>query len=98
MHHHPWLVAATLLFATPHTSAMTEDEIISEHLASVEAGLRDRTHPDQTPAQRLARRRNLDVLAEYRERGETQAPHLGAWLPSSGLTAQEAAWIQPGYE
>ncbi len=46
-----------------------DDARIREHLRRTERALRDADH-DLTPAQRRRRRRHLDRLADYRERGD----------------------------
>ena len=45
-----------------------------------------------TEADRVAARENLAYV------NDMESPEVGEWLAYSGLTAQEAAWIQPQYE
>lgn len=149
------VLAAILLLAQPIADVRAalpsaETARIRRHLATVEAELRAKDISALTPAQRLARARNLDVLHEYWVRGvfpmNTDFPRqrvpyfidrsgtrcamaylieqsghadlvrriattqnnayvrdledvaeLGAWLSANGLTAAEAARIQPAY-
>lgn len=62
--------AVVLLLVRPSGDfRAAETARIRQHLATVEAELRDRDVSALTPAQRQARAKNLDVLHEYWERG-----------------------------
>lgn len=143
--------ALILLWLPSQAAAEPTDEVelIQEHLASVEAHLRDRDVSDWPEELQEARERRLDELREYRHAGEfpintrhpgarvpyfiddygtacavghlmiesgaedlareivrdennawvmeMQTPGLASWVESSGLSAEEAAWIQPTY-
>lgn len=123
-------------------------ERIQHHLKEVEQTLRARDVSHLSDKLQKERKRNLDVLREYRRAGEfphntyvgwrnpvfidgddrlcavghlmfesgwesearqiaarenlahlpdMQSPEVAQWVEQSGLTAEEAAWIQPGY-